>query len=176
MCSFVCRSKHLRQPCNVKTCILGCRHRCRLPTSDLSSLSSVRHPLHFCVFDFRCQPQVPLSLAGSSSGTGVRLEFLAHDSHLETSHSPRVFFLFPLLSLLSEMKEKDKETRVSQTPTSLVSTRRGNRENSKQGSPAKTKKCTTAPPPLPTHTSLCQLCVCYVKVPDGCQSRRGVPE
>lgn len=101
-------------------------------------LSLIRLSLnHFSVFD----------LFG-----GGYLEFLAHDSYFDSSSLPVIllfFFLF-VLSLLPKIEEKDKETRVSRNaalnlPPALCGPAGENRENSKHGSPAKTKKRTAVP-------------------------------
>lgn len=110
-------------------------------------------------------------------GGGRNQEFLAHESHFNTSTESNLLLLFswPFCSFslhpLSVAEEKEKETTDLSPSETLLSNShqpcvnpQGDRENSKHRSTAKNKKCTTVRP----SSAACLLC----KGPTGCQSRR----
>lgn len=133
-------------------------------------------------FDVRvCPTELSLDPAAGCSGGGRNKEFLAHESHFNTSTLSLVvsssLFLFTPLSV-AEKKEKEttacmacqglnrSETLLSNSHQPCVNPQ-GDRENSKHTSPAKTKKRTTVRP-------LSAACLLW-KDPTGCQSRHRMP-
>lgn len=129
---------------------------------------------------------VQQSSPGSSTSSGVFErweEFLAHESHFNTSSGPNAHLASSSLFLprpFPVQRRKRKRNigaqglpgslndlqRFSQTPTSLVSTRRGTVRIQNTANLAKNKKHTTVRP-LSAAGLLC-------KGPAGCQSHRGL--
>lgn len=83
-------------------------------TNNLFSL----HPPNFCVFDFWCQPRSHRALLVSAARRGARLEFLAHDSLLETSFFP-VSSFFPPSACSPRWRRKIKKHAYPEMPLSI---------------------------------------------------------
>lgn len=150
----------------------------------LICFSAVTHSIPLPLHEFWCQSLsnwASLVPAAGCLGGGRNQEFLAHESHFNTSthllYSISFFVCLPLFTRSPWQKKKERkrnnsmhglpgglnrsETLLSNSHQPCVNPQ-GDRENSKHRSLAKNKKCTVHP-----LSAACLLC----KGPAGCQSR-----